>query len=98
MNASWASENFEAFIIIRSSQPRGHYTLTKNGQVFRPGQLEALDRRMDQLFGHHAALSKWLRSTNACARHAFDSELAREVDDEPVYGDLLGGSAGARTG
>jgi len=30
--------------------------------------------------------------------HAFDSELAREVDDEPVYGDLLGGSAGARTG
>ena len=40
-------------------------------------QLEALDRRMDQLFGHHAALSKWLRSTNACAQHAFDSQLAR---------------------
>ncbi|UYO53620.1 transposase [Rhodopseudomonas palustris] len=37
MNAFWASENFEAFIVFRSSQPRdlAAKTLAKNGPVFR---------------------------------------------------------------
>jgi len=78
MNAFWASENFEAFIIFRSSQPRGPLDSHQECSSFpASGQIEALDRRMDQLFGHHAPLSKWLRSTTACARQAFDSQLAR---------------------
>jgi hypothetical protein len=47
-------------------------------------QIEAHDRRIDQLFGHHAALANWPRATTGSipflpnrARHAFDSQLAR---------------------
>jgi len=84
MNAFWASENFEAFIVFRSPQPRGfgaklqfwvvqssvslQAALDSNQEWSSfpvPDQIEALDRRMDQLFGLHAALANWLRATTA---------------------------------